>query len=242
MVFWYTLALVKKDNGIADIAWGLGFVLVAIFTLFKHSVFYPRQVLICTLIIVWGVRLAFYIFARSLNKPEDFRYANWRKQWGKYANIRAFFQVFMLQGLVMFVVSLPIINVNTYNVYSHVNYIDILGCTIFLVGFLFESVADSQLLSFKKNPKNKGKIMKTGLWKYSRHPNYFGECLLWWGIFIVASQAHLVKFSLAGVLTINFFIIFVSGVPMLERKYKKNKAFQAYAKKTSIFFPLPPKN
>lgn len=241
MLFWFTLANVKKDNGIADIAWGLGFVLIAFFTLVKYSDFLPRQVLLTTLVFIWGLRLATYIFFRGLNKPEDFRYANWRKKWGNFAIIRAFFQVFMLQGFFMLLISLPIIHVNTFNTYIEINNWDIVGCLVFLFGLVFESVADWQLLLFKRKKSSKGKIMTTGLWKYSRHPNYFGECVLWWGIFIIATQAHFVQSSLIGPILINFLILFVSGIPMLERKYAKNNAFQAYAKKTSVFFPMLPK-
>ncbi len=241
MLFWFTYANVKKDNGVADIAWGLGFVLIAFFTLFKYSEIMPRQALITTLVAFWGFRLSTYILMRSIGKPEDFRYANWRKQWGKFAVIRAFLQVFMLQGFFMLIIALPIIHVNTDNNYIAINYIDYIGCLVFAFGLIFESVADWQLLEFKSKKSNKGKIMTKGLWRYSRHPNYFGEVVLWWGIYIVAFQAHFHLISLIGPLLISFLIVFVSGIPMLERKYMNKKAFREYAKKTSIFIPMFPK-
>jgi len=112
-----------------------------------------------------------------------------------------------------------------------------------LIGFYFEAVGDQQLKNFKKNPENKGKIMSSGLWKYTRHPNYFGEALMWWSVWVVSMSTLSITslYGIVGPLFITYLLLYVSGVPLLEKKYKNNEAFQAYAKKTSIFFPLPPK-
>lgn len=242
MCCWYCIALLKKDNGIVDIAWGIGFILIAFSTLFRFGDMMPRQLLISIVILIWGLRLAAYIFMRNkLKKGEDFRYANWRKQWGKTFYWRSFLQVFMLQGTIMVAVALPIIHVNTYNQFIPINYIDIFALLLFVIGFYFEAVGDWQMYLFKKNPSNKGKIMMEGLWKYTRHPNYFGEVVMWWAIFIISIQSHQIHLSVISPILLTFLLLRVSGVPMLEAKYKNNRTYQRYVKNTSSFIPRAPK-
>ena len=241
----FVIAQLKKNNGIADMAWGLGFVVVAITSLlFKGD--YSIQALVVTLLVVlWGFRLFFYIGLRNWSKPEDFRYVEMRKKWKTNVKIKAYFIVFMLQMSFLYVISLPIQLVNFVEVTLNLTGYIILGVGVllWLIGFYFEAVGDQQLKNFKKNPENKGKILSTGLWKYTRHPNYFGEALMWWSVWIVSmSTLSLTSlYGIVGPLFINYLLLYVSGVPLLEKKYKDNEAFQAYAKKTSIFFPLPPK-
>jgi steroid 5-alpha reductase family enzyme len=184
--------------------------------------------------------LTLHIFLRNHGKPEDFRYANWRKEWGKHVVIRSFFQVFMLQGFFMFIIALPII-ITKASVPQKLGFIEIAGSIIWLIGFLFEAIGDYQLLKFKKLPENKGKIITTGLWKYTRHPNYFGECVMWWGIFIVSIPSGYFYISVISPLVLTWLLTRVSGVPMLEEKYKGNEEFEQYAKKTNSFVPWFPK-
>ena len=224
-----------------DIAWGLGFTTVAIFTLLQLDSVGPRPILITAITAIWGIRLASHIAYRGWGKPEDFRYAAWRKDWGKWVIPRAFFQVFMLQGFFMLIIAIPIITVNRAEAPTDLIWTDFLGAAIWLFGFLFETIGDYQLLRFKKDPKNKGKVMDKGLWKYTRHPNYFGEAVLWWGIFVVAIPAGYWYLSLLSPLTINFMLVKVSGVPMLERKYKDRPDYREYIRKTSSFIPWFPK-
>jgi steroid 5-alpha reductase family enzyme len=151
----------------------------------------------------------------------------------------------MLQMTFLLIVALPILlSANTDVLINQTGYIIlIIGVILWIIGFIFEAVGDAQLKTFKSNPENKGKIMQSGLWKYTRHPNYFGEALMWWAIWII-SMSTLSWINILGIigpLFITYLLLFVSGVPLLEKKYKDNEAFQAYAKKTSIFFPLPPK-
>lgn len=235
----FVISLLKKRNDIADVAWGIGFVLVAWVSLLVSDNFNHRSLLVSILVTIWGLRLALHIGLRNRGKGEDFRYKAWRESWGKSFLIRSYLQVYILQGLLLFVISLPIIFVNTRN--AAFSYFDILGLIVWLVGFLFETVGDWQLRQFTKNPANKGKIIQNGLWKFSRHPNYFGEVTLWWGIFLFAVSLPFGFLTIISPITITLLILYVSGIPMLEKKYEKNDEFAEYKKRTSVFFPLPPK-
>lgn len=245
-VIFFILAQVKKNNGLADMAWGLGFIVIAVSSLVQQNTYTLMPLVITALVMLWGFRLFFYIGIRNWSKPEDYRYVAMREKWKTNLALNAFFKVFMLQGIFLFIISLPIqlANYSPSIVDSTLGYIVLgVGVLFWLIGYYFEVVGDQQLKNFKKDPSNKGKIMSSGLWKYTRHPNYFGEALMWWSIWIV-SMGSLVLVNLVGFvgpLFITLLLLFVSGVPLLEKKYKNNEAFQAYAKKTSVFFPLPPK-
>jgi steroid 5-alpha reductase family enzyme len=227
----------KKNNAVVDIAWGLGFVLVAWFTFMLSSMTIINYV-ITIIVSLWGLRLGYYLFKRNWNKAEDYRYVEMRKSWLKYPLLQAYLKVYMLQMLLMYIISLSIIFINNSN--SDLGLLAYLGIFVWIIGYFFEVVGDYQLKKFVSNPLNKGHIMKTGLWKYTRHPNYFGEAVMWWGIYLLALNAG-GYLTIISPLLINFLLVFVSGVPLLEKKYKDNLEFQEYAKVTSIFIPMPPK-
>ena len=241
MNFWFVISLFKKRNDVADVAWGLGFVLLAWISYLITGNLNLPALLVNTLVSIWGFRLFRHINARHKGKEEDSRYAIWRKEWGKYFCIRSYLQVYMLQGLMLLIISLPIMLINQ-NGSGGFNLLVVIGFIIWLVGFYIESVGDRQLSEFIKDPNNKGKLMQTGLWKYTRHPNYFGEVTLWWGIWLISLTAVNGFFGIVGPITITILILFVSGVPLLEKKYKGRADFEEYKKKTSVFIPLPPKN
>jgi steroid 5-alpha reductase family enzyme len=236
MSLFFLLAQALSDNSIVDIGWGIGFIVLSAMLLYHSDNISGRQWLLFVLIVLWGARLSLHIFIRNLGKPEDFRYANWRKEWGRYAVIRSFLQVFMLQGFFMFIIALPLMIVKI-STPSSLQLFDYIGLTVWLIGFYFEAVGDYQMVQFKKNPDNKGKFITTGLWKYTRHPNYFGECMMWWGIFIISIPAGNIWISVISPVVLSWLLTRVSGVPMLEKKYEGNKAFEEYARKTSAFFP-----
>ena len=236
----FAVSLIKKRNDVADIFWGIGFVAVAWISFIFAQSFNLRGLSVNLLVTIWGLRLALHIGLRNRGKGEDFRYKAWRESWGKTFYLRSYFQVFILQGLFLFLISLPIILVNTR--IAQFSLFDILGLIIWLVGFFFEAVGDYQLLQFSKNPLNKGKIIQTGLWKYTRHPNYFGEVVLWWGIFFFALSVPFGFLTIISPLTITLLILYVSGIPMLEKKYENNPEFAEYKKRTSAFFPMQSKN
>jgi steroid 5-alpha reductase family enzyme len=236
---WFIISIFKKRNDIADIAWGLGYMVLCAFYLFYYEPS-TRAYLLVTLISIWGIRLAIFIMSRNMGKSEDFRYKKWREDWGRTFYLRSFLQVYMLQGFFLLLIITPIMVVVS-NPQGPFTTLDYLGVIVWLFGFYFEAVGDYQLAQFKKNPDNKGKIMQTGLWRYTRHPNYFGEVAMWWGIFLIALNSPHGLYALIGPLTITFLLLFVSGVPMLEEKYEANAEFENYKEKTSKFFPLPPK-
>jgi len=231
----FLLAQSLKDNSIVDIGWGVGFIFITIFTLFLEEINF-RKILISSLILIWGGRLSVYIFFRNRGRGEDFRYRNWRNTW-KHFQLRSYFQIFMLQGLIMLIVALPIIRVNAAAPRS-LGFYDAIGLIIFLCGFLFEVIGDWQMSQFKKQPENAGKLMTAGLWQYTRHPNYFGEALLWWGIWLFAIPEVDGLFTIIAPLTITLLLRFVSGVPMLEKKYEGKPDWEAYKAETSVFIPF----
>lgn len=236
----FLVAQVIRNNSIVDMGWGFGFILVALVTFFSQGAFVERNLLITVLILIWGGRLTYHIIRRNWGKPEDFRYAKWRREWGRWLVPRAFLQVFMLQGLLMLVIAYPIILINA-SPEPGLGLLDYIGLLVWITGFIFESVGDKQLAVFLKVPANRGHIIQSGLWKYTRHPNYFGEATMWWGIFILALSVPLGWSGVISPLTITAMLLFVSGVPMLEKELKKNPEFEEYARKTSIFIPWFPK-
>ena len=240
MILWFIVSLVLKRNDVADVAWGGGFIVAALAALVSWGAATDRAVLVVALVIIWGARLALHIGLRNRGKGEDARYRKWREEWGRHATLRSFFQIYILQGVLLLVISLPAVRVITAPE-SPLAFLDLLGGGVWLTGFLFEAVGDWQLLQYKKDPANKGKVITTGLWRYSRHPNYFGEVTLWWGVFLLALAAPGGWMTIIGPITITGLILGVSGIPMLEKKYEGNAAFDEYKRRTSAFFPLPPK-
>jgi steroid 5-alpha reductase family enzyme len=232
----FILALIRKDNSIADIIWGLGFIIVALTILIINGEYAVHQLLVTVLVVLWGFRLSVRIFIRNRGKGEDFRYKKWRKDWGRYWIIRSYFQVFIVQGLMMFLIAIPFIIINSDGG-NGLNWLDALGATVWFIGFVFETIGDYQLDSFINNPLNKGKVLDTGLWRYSRHPNYFGEVVQWWGIFIIAIAVPYGWIGIIGPLTITVLILKISGIPLLEKTMSKNPAYLLYKKRTSIFIP-----
>ena len=238
IILWFIISLVAKRNDVADIGWGLGFVILS-WASFFLSDFSVRALLVNSLVTIWGGRLAWHVYMRNRRKPEDERYQTWRREWNHF-HIRSFFQVFLLQGLLLFLIVSPVIWINLSSI-TNVFWIDVVGLSIWCVGFFFESVGDHQLKVFLSNPANKGKVMDQGLWRYTRHPNYFGEVTMWWGIFLMALAIPFGIFTIVCPLTITILILFVSGVPLLEKKYAGRPEYEAYKKRTSIFIPMHPR-
>ena len=239
-MLFFVVAQVIKNNSIVDMGWGPGFVIVTFYAWLASDTITARGTVAMFLVTIWGCRLAYHIVRRNIGKPEDFRYANWRKEWGKWVVPRAFFQVFMLQGFFMMVVAYPVLLMQA-STRTGFGLIEMLGLSVWIIGFYFESVGDRQLREFKKDPKNKGEIIQHGLWRYTRHPNYFGEATMWWGLWIMAIPVEWGWTGLISPLVITWLLLFVSGVPMLEKKYQGNPEFEAYAQRTNAFFPGPPR-
>jgi steroid 5-alpha reductase family enzyme len=236
----FVLALIRKRNDIADVGWGLGFILVDLISLWISGNVTPRKVLILVLVVLWGLRLAIHIGMRNRGKKEDYRYKKWREDWGDNWVIRSYLQVFLLQGLFMLLITFPLMLANTYDV-RPLGLLDVLGVVVWAVGFFFEAIGDYQLTQFVSNPDNRGKIMRYGLWRYTRHPNYFGEVTQWWGVFLIVLSVPNAWMGIIGPLTISLLILRVSGIPLLEKQFEGNPEWEEYKSRTSVFFPWFPK-
>lgn len=235
MTGFFAVAKYRNRLDTVDIAWGIGFVVVAWATLFQAYSF--RNQLIANIVTIWGIRLAYHIYSRHKGRKNDPRYDELSKKWQGNFWLRAYVSIFLIQGLLIAIVSLPIV-VSTNDLLSGWQWLSIAGVIIWSLGFVIEAVSDHQLSEFMKQ-KNRPKIMRTGLWEYSRHPNYFGELVQWWAIGIIALQVSYGWIGLIGPLTLSVLIIFVSGIPPIERAKAKDKDYQEYKRQTSSLIPLP---
>ena len=238
----WLLSLKLKDASIIDIFWGFGFVIVGWFYAFEVNEMSLdfRQKIYLAMITIWGVRLTAYLAYRNIGKPEDYRYAEWRKENGAKWWWLSFIRVFALQGFLLWIISA--VYISGFNVKGDLTIYEYIGIAFWAIGLFFETVGDWQLMQFKKDPNNQGKVMNKGLWRYTRHPNYFGDTMVWWGFFIyvLSSPQNLVFIFCPIIMT--FFLLKVSGVAMLERGLKKTKPkYAEYIRKTSSFIPMPPK-
>lgn len=225
---------IKKDNSIGNFTWGGGVLLITLYT-FLYGAKVQRSILVTTMVCLWALRLITYIYSRY-KKGADPRFIEWQKQWGRYSLLISFWWIFIMNGALLMIMSMPSIVINMSTV-AGLYWLDFIGVCIWIIGFLCESIADYQLFVFMKNSANKGKIMTQGLWHYSRHPNYFGEIVMWWGIYCLAFSVPNGPFSIIAPLTITILLLFFTGVPMLERVFKDNPDYQEYKKHTSMIIP-----
>lgn len=235
----FIISLIIKRNDIADIAWGPGIFLAGVTAMYATDASGTLIATLLTLGALWSSRLGVRIFLRNSRKSEDPRYKVWRDTWGKWFYVRSYAQVFLLQGALMIVVGYSFIHASVYGSEASLTPLAYAGVALWIVGFFFEVVGDSQLDQFLRDPANKGKLMNRGLWKYSRHPNYFGEVTMWWGICLMVLGTPLGILALISPLAITFLILKVSGIPMAERQIASHHDFPAYKARTSAFFPLP---
>ena len=241
LVAW-VVSLLRRDAGIVDAFWGPGFVLVAGVTYLTTDGFGPRRVLLLGLTALWGLRLGGYLLWRNLKSgEEDYRYRSMRKKHGKVFPWVSLFTVFGLQAVLLWLISLPVQVAMTASRPAELTWLDWLGIGVFSVGFVFETVGDWQLARFKAKPENEGKVLDRGLWRYTRHPNYFGDFLVWWGLFLIALATPHGWKTLASPILMSVFLMKVSGVPLLERKLTETReGYREYAERTHAFFPGPP--
>jgi steroid 5-alpha reductase family enzyme len=232
---WYIISLFSRRNDVADIAWGLGYIVLCIYCYLYVSV-QPTAVVVYALVTLWGLRLSIYIGLRNGKKTEDFRYKQWREEWGKTFYWRSYLQVYLLQGLFLLIISCPII-LAAYSEPSPLHWSAYVAVGFWIIGFYWQSVGDYQMTQFRKNRLDKNEVMNKGLWKYSRHPNYFGEILMWWAVFVIVLPMEYGIYAMLSPLMITWLLVFVSGVPMLERKYKGNPRYDEYKQNTPALIP-----
>jgi steroid 5-alpha reductase family enzyme len=241
MVATWLLSLVLKNASIVDIVWGLGFAITSWVLAITIDGDNTRQILLAIMVGSWGLRLGGYLAKRNIGHGEDWRYKAMRKKKGARFGLISLVTVFGLQGVLMWVVSLPVMFGNS-DATPGVGPLAVIGVMVWAIGLSFEAVGDWQLAKFKKDPSNAGKVMQTGLWSLTRHPNYFGDALLWWGIGIVGAETGSGVIGFIGPVVMTVFLLRVSGVPMLERSLmKRREGYAEYAARTSAFIPRPPK-
>lgn len=238
----WLLSLVKKDASLADIFWGVGFILIAWLTFILADGYQWRKLLIVSLTTIWGLRLAIHILVRNWGKGEDPRYGAMRAKQGEKFWLISLFTVFGLQAILLWIISLVLQIGQISAVPARLGWLDGLGAFLWAIGFIFESVGDWQLARFKTNPLNKGKVMKKGLWAYTRHPNYFGESLIWWGLFFIALTTPQGLWTVISPLVITFLLLKVSGITLLEETIIETRPeYRDYIKTTNAFIPWFPK-
>ncbi len=242
MTLLWLWSIAIKNASIVDIFWGMGFVIVNTFNVFASGDLNPRKVVVLALVSIWGIRLSSHIFMRNLGKEEDFRYQEFRRRFGpqRYWWV-SFFQTFLLQGVLMMMVSLSLIGISLSVSSGELVWIDYVAIGVWIVGFSFEAGGDFQLLKFKENPDNRGKVLDKGFWRYTRHPNYFGDATVWWAfaLFSISAGGY---WNVIGSVIMTLLLVKVSGVGLLEKTLKKTKPqYEEYARKTNSFFPWLPK-
>jgi steroid 5-alpha reductase family enzyme len=242
MTILWLVSIFIKNVSIVDLFWGLGFVIASGFYYLKTAEADPRKDLVMALAAIWGLRLSIYLTWRNAGKGEDFRYRQFRKSYGekRYWWI-SFFQTFLLQGVLMWLISAPLLGAQFDSDAKPLGILDYSALVLWFIGFIFEAGGDLQLSAFKADPSNKGKVLDKGFWKYTRHPNYFGDSAVWWGFGLFSLSAGSYIPALGSIL-MTALIIKVSGVALLEKSLKEQKPeYREYVRKTSAFIPWFPK-
>ncbi len=238
LVAW-AIATARRNVGLVDVAWSLFFLAGAIVFAAAAPGSAPRRWLVLGLVAAWALRLAIHLAARNWNVPEDHRYRAIRERNEPGFVWKSLYLVFGLQAALAWIISAPlaaaIASAETFGT------LDVLGAALALGGIAFEAIADAQLARFKADPANAGRVMDRGLWRYSRHPNYFGECCVWWGLYLVALAAG-GAWTVFSPLLITFLLLRVSGVALLEKDIAERRpAYRDYVARTNAFFPGPPR-
>jgi steroid 5-alpha reductase family enzyme len=235
-------SVVVRDTSIVDVFWGSGFVIIAWFAFALADGNPSRGLLLAALVTVWGLRLTLYLARRNLGKGEDYRYAAMRRRHGSSWPLLSLPVVFWLQGALMWVVSLPVQVAMTEPTPANLGLLVWGGAALWAVGLAFETVGDLQLTRFKADAANRGMVMNRGLWHYTRHPNYFGDFCVWWGIWLVALATGSAWWTAIGPAVMSLLLIRVSGVALLERSMiRRRPGYADYVARTSAFFPRPPR-
>jgi len=242
MTILWIVSIIIKNVSIVDLFWGIGFVVASFFYFIKTEGPEPRKIILMVLVTIWGLRLSVYLAWRNIGKGEDFRYKEFRKNYGEksYWWI-SYFQTFLLQGVLMWLISLPLLGAQYYGQNNQTGLIDFAGIALWLIGFIFEAGGDFQLAKFKADSSNKGKVLNAGFWRYTRHPNYFGDSAVWWGygLICIAAGSYI---PVIGALLMTALIIKVSGVALLEKSLKETRPqYKEYIEKTSAFLPWFPR-
>ncbi|TWP46135.1 DUF1295 domain-containing protein [Lentzea tibetensis] len=228
-----------KRYDLIDSLWGPGFAVIAVTTLLLADGNPARQWLVTALTAIWGLRLGAHIHARNRKKDEDPRYVDMYRRAKGNPRLRMY-RVYAIQAVIMWIVSLPV--QVALHLDAPLNVLDWLGLLLWLVGFTFEAVGDWQLARFKADPSSKGQVMDTGLWRYTRHPNYFGDAVVWWGLFLFALHTWPAVLTIVGPLVMTLLLAKGTGKPLLEKDIgQRRPGYAEYVRRTSGFIPMPPR-
>jgi steroid 5-alpha reductase family enzyme len=238
MLALWLVSLKLRDASIVDPFWGTGFVIVG-WTAALAGELSGWGLVLALLTTAWGLRLSIHLARRNLGHGEDFRYRAMRKRYPRF-ELTSLVIVFGLQGLLLWIVALPLQLAPAFDGSSHL--LGAAGVAVWAVGLVFEAVGDAQLARFRADPANRGRTLDRGLWRYTRHPNYFGDVLVWWGFFCFALAAPFGAVTALSPVLLTFLVLRVSGVPLLERGLRKRRDdYAAYCQRTSAFIPRPPR-
>jgi len=226
-------------HNVVDVTWGGGFVLIALISAATGTGELWRRILLLVLVGVWGLRLAVHVFRRSRGHGEDPRYTELLAKATGNKTLYALRKIYLTQAVALWFVSLPL-QVSAV-AHGSVLPVVVLGVVVWILGWTFEAVGDAQLTAFKADASNKGKIMDRGLWSWTRHPNYFGDSAVWWGLFLVSASAWPGVFTLLSPMAMTYFLVFATGARLLERSMEKRPGYREYQQRTSYFLPRPPK-
>jgi steroid 5-alpha reductase family enzyme len=244
MVLVWVVSLVRRDASLVDRVWGLAFVVAAWAYALLAGAFTSRTWLILALVTIWGLRLSIYITWRNWGDGEDPRYRDMREKRPETFALRSLVTVFLLQAVLAWLISLPLLAAAAYDTPAELGWLDLLGTVVWGVGLFFEAVGDWQLSRFLADPGNRGKVNDRGLWRYTRHPNYFGDTVVWWGYFLIALATG-AWWAFLGSLGMTFFIVRVSGVALTEKNMagrSKREGYEEYVRRTNAFIPGPRKD
>jgi len=235
----WVLSLILKNSSIVDIFWGIGFVIINL-AAYYSSQQTIQQTLLTIIVTLWGLRLSIHIYLRNHGKPEDFRYAQWRREQGSRWWWISFFKVFLLQGVLMWIIAAPLLAVQTFDSVPSFASLQVIGIIIWGIGFFFEAVSDYQLARFKSDTRHQGKLLTSGLWRFSRHPNYFGDTIQWWGFYILAATSGY-WWTIFSPVIMTLLLLRVSGVTLLEKTMKTRPGYEEYIRTTNAFIPWIPR-
>jgi steroid 5-alpha reductase family enzyme len=242
MLLGWIISLITKNVTIVDSLWGLGFVLIAWLTYFTAEGFQGRMLLITLLVTSWGLRLSLHLSWRNWGHGEDPRYGSWREESGGRFWLISLFKVFVVQAVFLWAIALALQWGQMSPRPPELTLLDYLGVTVWVVGFFFEAVGDWQLARFKADGANKGRVMDQGLWAYSRHPNYFGECLVWWGIFLITLATPSSLWTVISPIIITTVLLKMTGVTLMEKAIVHTRPkYRDYIARTNALVPWFPK-
>lgn len=242
MALLWILSLLLRNSSIVDPFWGTGFVIANwLYFALTPDGFPARKWLISILVTIWGLRLSIHLLRRNWGAGEDFRYRKWREEFGPRWWWQSFFRVFMLQGVLLWIISAPLLAAQIYPTPNRLTVLDWVGVVVWAIGFFFEAAGDLQLTRFKSDPANKGRVLNTGVWRYTRHPNYFGDAAQWWGYYLIAAAGG-GFWTIWSPILMTVMLLRVSGVALLEKTLTTTKpGYKEYVESTSAFVPWFPR-